>query len=49
MVIKQEARRLPSKYDDGTLMYPGLWLFTWAKVGVMPWSLVSIEQTEGRP
>lgn len=46
MMIRQEVRKLQSSYRDGSLMYPGHWLFTWAKVGVMPWSLVSIEPVQ---
>lgn len=48
MIIKQEVRRLPSRYLDGSPIYPGEWLFTWAKVGALPWSLVSIEPIEAR-
>lgn len=50
MMVKQEARRLQSQYLDGTLMYPGVTVFTWVKAPSMPWVLVSMKpvySTEG--
>jgi hypothetical protein len=43
MQIRQERRTLASKYDDGTPMYPGFWIFTWLKPFGMPWLLASVE------
>lgn len=47
VLIKQEVRRLASQWPNGSPMYPGEWLLTWAKVGATPWSLVSIEAFKG--
>lgn len=46
VVMKQEVRRLGSQWADGSLMYPGAWLFTWAKVGALPWSLVAMDRLD---
>lgn len=43
-MIRHEIRELHSTYIDGTLMYPGKWMLTWIKVGVMPWQLAGMEQ-----
>lgn len=43
-MIRYEIRTLTSQYRDGSLMYPGRRLFTWARVSPhLPWQLVSIE------
>lgn len=42
MAIKHERRRLDSRHRDGTLMYPGEWIFTWIKPIGFPWMLMSI-------
>jgi hypothetical protein len=41
-MLKQEVRQLSSQHRDGTLMYPGRWLFTWLLVGAV-WHLLRIE------
>jgi len=43
--IKQERRKLGSRYLDGVLMYPGEYLFTWLRMGAT-WHLVSMEPIE---
>lgn len=43
-MIRQEICTLSSQNPDGSLKYPGRWLFTWAKCGAMPWTLIGMEQ-----
>lgn len=45
-MIRQELRRLTSQYLDGSLMYPGEYIFTWVKADHMPWVLLSIVSAE---
>lgn len=46
-MIRHEIRTLNSRYLDHTQMYPGKWLFVWAKTPFMPWVLVSMQPFEG--
>lgn len=41
MEIRQELKRWCSQYADGTLMYPGEWLCTFARFGGV-WVMVSM-------
>lgn len=47
-MIRHEIHILGSQWADGSLMYPGKHLFTWARVSPhLPWQLVSIEPMRG--
>jgi hypothetical protein len=45
-MLKQEVRKLSSRYLNGVLMYPGVWLFTWVKA---PWGWLLVSITEHEP
>lgn len=42
-MIKQEIRQLGSRWRDGSPMYPGSYVFTWAKA---PWGWVLLSIAE---
>lgn len=44
-VIRREVRVLSSRYENGVPMYPGNYLFTWLRVGLV-WHLVGMERME---
>jgi len=44
--VKQEVRRLQSRYRDRSLMYPAPLLLTWVRLPGLPvWSLAHVEAT----
>ncbi|NVO13853.1 MAG: hypothetical protein HXX10_07440 [Rhodoplanes sp.] len=46
-MIKRTIQTLTaSRWQDGTLMYPGRYLLTWFKSPHMPWVLLSMEPAE---
>jgi hypothetical protein len=46
-MLKTEVRRLTGQNPDRSLMYPGEWVFTWARMpGAGIWVLIGIEPKE---
>lgn len=44
--LKQEVRTYSSKYLDGTLMYPGKWLCTYALFWNSVWVMIDQQSME---
>lgn len=42
-MIKHERRKLHSRYENGVLMYPGEYVFTWVRIGLV-WHLAGISE-----
>lgn len=40
--LKQTAHKLTFRHENGTLIYPGTTVLTWARVGAV-WHLVGME------